>query len=303
VRDPTGQQLEITHGDQRAIVTEVGAGLRTYSVQGRDFLDGYAAHEMPRSGRGQVLMPWPNRIDRGRYKWAGHELQLPLTEVANENAIHGLVRWVAWSVEEHADDRVVLGYRLPPQPGYPFELELRLAYTLGGDGLTAHTTATNTGDEPCPFGAGAHPYLTLGITPVDPLVLQIPAATVLESSERGIPTGAEPVANTTTDFREPRAIADTVLDHCFTDLIRDDDGRARARLSGEDAEITLRADARYTHLMVFTGDPLPDVRRRAVAIEPMTCPPNAFASGDGVISLAPGESVELAWGLQITLRG
>ena len=67
------------------------------------------------------------------------------------------------------------------------------------------------------------------------------------------------------DFREPRAIGDTVLDNCFSDLERDEDGLARATL---DETLTLWVDAAYGFLMVFTGDPLPDVepardRRRA----------------------------------------
>ena len=303
MHQPSGEQFPLAAGEQRATVTEVGAGLRAYSVSGRDVLDGYQAEEMCKSGRGQLLMPWPNRIAGGAYEWDGHRLQLPLTEVANGNAIHGLVRWSAWRVQEQEADRVMLTHRLHPQPGYPFDLDLHVEYSLAADGLAVRTTATNVGADDAPFGAGAHPYLTHATAPVDPLELQVPAGTVLEANERGIPVGSAPVDGGPLDFREPRAIGVTVLDHGFTDLIRGDDGRARARLTGADAAIELWVDELYTHLMVFTGDPLPDVNRRAVAIEPMTCPPNAFATGAGVIRLEPGESVELAWGLQITPLG
>jgi aldose 1-epimerase len=304
MHQPSGQQFALAAGEQRATVTEVGAGLRKYCFSGRDVLDGYEPEEMCKSGRGQLLIPWPNRIAGGAYEWDGRQLQLPLTEVDKGNAIHGLVRWSNWRVEEQESERIVLGHRLHPQPGYPFDLDLRIEYSLAKDGLTVRTTATNAGDTDAPFGAGAHPYLTHGIAPVDPLLLRIPANTVLESDERGIPVGSAPVdGGGPLDFRHERAIGNTVLDHAFTNLIRDDDGRARARLTGADAQIELWVDERYTHLMVFTGDPLPDVNRRAVAIEPMTCPPNAFATGDGVIRLEPGESVELAWGLQITPLG
>jgi aldose 1-epimerase len=303
MHQPSGQQFALAHGNHRAVVTEVGAGLRTYSYSGRELLDGFGAGEMCKSGRGQVLMPWPNRIDAGRYDWDGRKLQLPLTEVENGTAIHGLVRWVAWDAREQASDRVALSHRLHPQPGYPFQLDLRVGYQLDDDGLTVRTSATNSGASACPFGAGAHPYLTLGTVPVDPLRLRVPAETVLESNERGIPTGTSAVAGTDKDFRSERQIGTTVLDHCFTDLIRDEDGSARARLSGEDATLELWVSPSYTHLMVFTGDPLPDVNRRAVAIEPMTCPPNAFASGAGVIRLEPGDSAQFAWGLKITPHG
>ena len=40
-------------------------------------------------------------------------------------------------------------------------------------------------------------------------------------------------------------------------------------------ELELSVDEGYPYLMVFTGDPLPDVNRRSLAVEPMTCPPNA----------------------------
>ena len=50
--------------------------------------------------------------------------------------------------------------------------------------------------------------------------------------------------------------------------------------------------------MVFTGDPLPDVARRSLAVEPMTCPPNAFRTGDSVSRLEPGESTASTWGIE-----
>ena len=62
---PSGKQFELAHGDQRAVVVEVGGGLRSYSAGGRELLDGYGADEMCASGRGQVLLPWPNRIEDG----------------------------------------------------------------------------------------------------------------------------------------------------------------------------------------------------------------------------------------------
>ena len=78
---PSGEQLELSFGEQRAVVVEVGAGLRAYAVGGREVLDGYPADEMCASGRGQVLMPWPNRIEDGSYEFDGRRHQLPLTEV------------------------------------------------------------------------------------------------------------------------------------------------------------------------------------------------------------------------------
>ena len=296
--NPSGQQIEIECGDQRVVVVEVGGGLRSYEAGGGAVLDGYGADEMCASGRGQVLMPWPNRLEDGNYEFAGRQHQLALNELDKRDAIHGLVRWVNWSVRERDADRVVMAYRLHPQPGYPFALDLAIEYRLSGDGLSVTTTATNASDEPCPFGSGMHPYLTLGV-PVDSLVVHAPARTVLEEDERGLPTGRAAVAGTPYDLREPRAIGPLVLDHCFTDLERDGDGRTRVTLRdpAADKAVTLWVDGTYGFLMLFTGDPLPDVSRRSLAVEPMTCPPNAFRSGEALVALDPGASFTGSWGI------
>jgi aldose 1-epimerase len=297
---PSGEQLELELDDQSAVVTEVGAGLRAYSAGGRELLDGYGANEMSPSGHGQVLIPWPNRIEDGAYDFGGKRHQLPLNQVAEHNAIHGLVRWVAWTVAEREPHRVVLRHSLYPQPGYPFSLALAIEYELTAEGLRVRTTAENVGSETCPYGAGAHPYLTLGTATVDPLVLRAPGGTVLRSNERGIPVGSESVEGTEFDFRGGRPIGGTRLDNCFTDLERDGDRPARVELRDpEGGSVTLWLDEGYRYLMLFTGDPLPDVARRSLAAEPMTCPPNAFRTGEGLIRLDPGESFTSSWGIAL----
>jgi aldose 1-epimerase len=60
---------------------------------------------------------------------------------------------------------------------------------------------------------------------------------------------------------------------------------------------TLWVNESYGYLMIFTGDGLADVDRRSIAVEPMTCAPNAFRSGDGLIRLEPGESHVGLWGI------
>jgi aldose 1-epimerase len=181
---------------------------------------------------------------------------------------------------------------LRPQPGYPFTLELRVEYSLSPGGLGVRTTATNASGDACPYGAGAHPYLAVGAG-VDEAVLRLPAEAVLEADERGIPVGSAPVEGTELDFRKPRSVGPARLDHCFTDLDRGEDGRVRVEID----KTALWADESYPYLMIFTGDGLPDADRTSLAVEPMTCAPNAFASGDGLIVLEPGESHAAAWGI------
>jgi aldose 1-epimerase len=301
---PSGEQIAIELGDQRAVVTEVGAGLRVYSVGGHDLVNGYGVDEIATAGRGQVLIPWPNRLQDGRYEFEGRQHQLPLTEPEHANAIHGLVRWSAWSVGDCEPDRVVMEHRLHPQPGYPFTLDLSIEYALSDRGLSVRTTATNVGPGRCPYGCGAHPYLSVGTETVDATVLRVPARTVLQADGRGIPTGATSVVGTDYDFQESRAIAATKLDDGFTDLQRGEDGLARVELTDPDGggALTLWVDETYPYVMVFTGD-LPEVGRRGLAVEPMTCAPNAFRSGEGLIVLEPGGSVTSTWGISASVAG
>jgi aldose 1-epimerase len=299
-RAPSGEQVEITFGDQTAVVVEVGGGLRAYSAAGRELLDGYGAGEMSRSGRGQVLIPWPNRIQDGSYEFDGHRHQLPIDDPEEQDAIHGLVRWAAWTVAEREPERVVMQHAIHPRPGYPFSLDVRVEYLLSDAGLRVSTTATNVGAGPCPYGCGAHPYLRFEGHAVDSVVMRAPGRTVLFSDERGIPVRSTSVEGTEYDFRWPRPILTTRLDNAFTDLERDADRLARVSLgNGESSEkLVLWVDESYPYLMLFTGDPLPDVNRRSLAVEPMTCPPNAFRTGEALIRLDPGRSFTSTWGIQ-----
>ena len=291
--NPSGEQVALVFGEQRAVVVGVGAGLRTYSVSERPILDGYGAGELCPSGRGQLLVPWPNRIEDGRYEFDGRSNQLPLNEPERRNAIHGLVRWSDWSVADRAADRVAFEHVLYPQPGYPFTLELRAEYSLSEEGLAVGIEATNAGAEAAPYGAGWHPYLAVEGDVVDGVELCVPAATVLVADERGLPVRRAAVADEGVDFREARPIGPARLDHCFTDLERDERGRAAADVG----TTTLWADESFPYLMVFTGDGLPDVERRSVAVEPMTCAPNGYRSGEGLIRLEPGEAHVGHWGI------
>jgi aldose 1-epimerase len=297
---PSGQQFEIHAGDHRAVVAEVGAGLRSYTVAGRDVLDGYASGEMAGAGRGQVLIPWPNRIEDGVYEFRGKSHQLPLDEVPERNAIHGLVRWASWAPAERDAGLVVLEHTLHPQPGYPFSLALRIEYALADGGLRVTTTATNVGIEPCPYGSGMHPYLTHGTRTVDSLLLRAPGRSMLQTDDRGIPTGRTSVEGTEYDFREPRPMGGTKLDHAFTDLERADDGLARVELQDpdDDRALALWVDESYPYLQLFTGDSIPEVDRRSLAVEPMTCAPNAFRTGEGLLVLEPGEATTSTWGIR-----
>ncbi len=294
-------QYEIEAGDYRATVTELGAGLRELLFRDQPVIAGYPPDELPPAGAGQLLAPWPNRIGAGRYVFNGAELQLALTEPAHANAIHGLTRWMAWTAVSHGAVSVLLRSAPHGQQGYPFCLEIDAGYRLDpGTGLHVAVTARNRGSHAAPYGTGSHPYLTVRTPSVDECELTLPAARWLPMDDRGIPSGpSATVEGTPYDFRQPRPIGSTGLDHALTGLARDDDGRAWAYLAAHGTRVGLWAGRGYRWLQVFTGDPLgPGRRRKAVAVEPMTCPPNAFVTGDDLLVLQPGETVTHTWGIQ-----
>lgn len=298
----TGQQYEIAAGEYRATVTALGAGLRELLFRGQPLIAGYEPDELPPAGAGALLAPWPNRIEAGRYTFGGTEFQLALTEPARGNAIHGLTRWTAWAPVTHAGGAVVLRSAPHGYQGYPFCVEIDAEYRLEADtGLHVAITARNQGNQAAPYGTGSHPYLTTGAPVIDGCELLLPAARWLRPGDRGIPRGEpEDVTGTPYDFREPRLVADTVIDHAFTALTTGQDGRAWAQVSSAGVRVAFWVGQGYRWLQVFTGDALdPAHRRRAIAIEPMTCPPNSFATGIDLLILQPGDSITHEWGIAV----
>jgi len=232
---PSGEQFPLVAGGHRATVVEVGGGVREYAVDGRDVLDPYPVTAMCDGAHGAPLIPWPNRLADGRYTFDGADHQVALTEPEKHNAIHGLTRWRSWQPVEREPDRVVMACRLHPLPGYPFSLDVRVEYTLDGDGLVVRTTATNIGDTPCPYGCGQHPYLSPGNGLIDDCLLQVQADTWIDTAnERQLPTGRRPTRGSPLDFSHARRLGDQRLDFPFTDLARDSGGRAWVRLTGAD---------------------------------------------------------------------
>lgn len=295
---PSGRQLSATDGETTAVVSEVGGNLRALSHGREALVYGYPQSEICSGGRGQVLVPWPNRLDGGRYEFAGMTAQAPIDEPDAGNAIHGLMRWLRWSLSSPSPDVVLAQCELAAQPGYPWGLAVSVTYTVGGSSwLTVDVAATNTGevDHPAPFGAGFHPYLHAGPSTVDTCLLAVPAASRLVVDERGIPRSREPVGGTTRDFRQSRRVGAMRLDDCFTGL---PDTWAVTFRRGDGLGVELWAAKGWPFVMCYSGDTLaPADRRRALAVEPMTCPPNALATGESLIVLRPEETWTGRWGI------
>ncbi|HVB51093.1 MAG TPA: aldose 1-epimerase family protein [Acidimicrobiales bacterium] len=298
---PSGEQIAIAHGDQRAVVTEVGATLRTYVKGGVSVIEGFAGEEVPTHARGQVLYPWPNRIGDGEWTFSDRTARPTVDDVAHATASHGLVRWRPFHVEAVNQNRCVLSLLLHPTPDYPFLSEISVAYHLGALGLTVTTTVTNRDEVPIPFGVGFHPYLAVTTPTIEGAQLEIPAKAYVAVNDRQLPTGEIlPLASSQLDFSKRKSLSGHELDVTYTELIRDDTGLAIATL--EDAgggEIELSVDRNFPYLQVYTGDQLEKGRRRtAVAIEPMTCPPDALRSGKDVVVLEAGQHWAGSWRLR-----
>lgn len=301
---PSGEQFEISGGGYRAVVTESGAALRSLTYAEWSLVDGFGEDEMSYGGRGQLLMPWPNRIRDGRYSFGGTEHQLALTEPKRGNASHGLARWVAWSVEEHTGHSVSLQYRLMAQSGYPWTLDLHVTYDLSADGLTVTQTATNTGPAPAPYACGAHPYLSVGPGPVDTWELTLPADTRTLTDERLLPVGRESVEGTAYDFRVARPLRGVELNHTFTDLARDRRGIATTlvRDPASGRGVALWVDEHVRWLLLYTADDVAGLERRSIAVEPMSAGVDTFRSGEDLVTLAPagepGDQLSVSWGVR-----
>lgn len=305
----TGRQYEIEFGEQRAVITEIGAAIRAYQDERGAIIDGTGPDEPISAGRGQVLMPWPNRIRDGRYELNGVKQQLPITEVGKMNSSHGFLRWVNWtSIEsERTASSVTMAYEAHAQPGYPFAFDARVTYSLSDAGLQVQMQATNTAPEPAPFGMGSHPYFTTGTDTIDSNTLQCPADNYLTADEQAAPIDEVPV-DEATDYRKERPLDGESINACYSKLSRDSDGKARTYLrpgaasdAGADG-IEVWMDETFDYVMLYTADdvPQPERCRKSVAIEPMSCAPNAFNNGWGLRMLEPGETFTGFWGVART---
>jgi aldose 1-epimerase len=283
---PSGEQWTFSAGEYRGTVVSVGGGLRGLSSGDRQVLVDYAEDQMAHAGIGQHLFPWPNRIADGKYTFAGSEQQLSLTEPTRQNAIHGLTRWANWSrLDNGSDESVVeVGYRLHGEPGYPHQLDLSVRYSLDAtEGLAVEATATNIGRSDAPYGFGTHPYLTVG-RPIDECELTFTAPQRLDVTEdRLLPVGLVEVAGTEFDFGQPKTVGGLFIDNAFTGLAAGWRVRLTDPATGRSAELS--SDTPWMQL--YSGDA---IGRAGLAVEPMTCPPNAFATGEDLITLKPGDS-------------
>lgn len=303
----SGTSYVLRAGDAEAIVASVGASLRSYRVDGRDLVVPYGEDEVRPGYRGATLAPWPNRVVDGQYELEGTRYRLALTEPERHHALHGLVAWLDFEPVVVAADHVTLAATIVAQTAYPWTVRIETTYRLGADGLTQTVTATNESADAAPFGTGPHPYLVAGASPLDEWTLELPASRVLEvTPDRLSPIALADVdAVARFDFREPRPLGDVEIDHAFTGLTRAGDGTAAVRVTdprGTGVEISWDGACPWVqvHTADLPGGPAQPGHRAGLAVEPMTCAPDAFNAGRydydaGLILIEAGGSAEASW--------
>jgi aldose 1-epimerase len=294
----------IRFGPYSAIITQRGGALRELRHQGRDLVISFGADGPIPDYRGVICAPWPNRIADGRYSHDGRMFQAAVNESERQTALHGLVFNQQWELLRHDSSSVRLGCRVGPGPGYPGELDVTVDYELGNDGLRCTVLAVNTGEVAAPYGVCPHPYLVAGSAALDDWMLEVPATEFLAvSPQRLLPEQLWSVEGHAFDFRTERVIGDVEIDHAFTGILTDAQGHAAVRIfdpSGTGVE--LEWDEQWPWLQIHTADKPAGPTRLGLAVEPMTCPPDAFNSGTDVVLLAPGGSHGASWTIRAVSR-
>ncbi|MGN2246734.1 aldose 1-epimerase [Frateuria sp. GZRR35] len=286
------------------------------TVRGRrvELADGHrdAAELAARPGsRFALLAPFANRVADARYRFDGtdHDLMPGVTGAARASR-HGFVRDAEFAIAAlDADERaasVLLATAIPPQPGYPFALDLAVRYTLAADGLTLEATLRNVGNLAAPAFVGWHPYFRLGDDALASWELAIPAACVIRTDADYIPLPGEaayqPLAQASAlDFRQPRAVGALELNHTYARLHADADGRMRTRLRDTVNGVGIAVWQERGVLLAYTGDTLERGARASLALEPMESLPDAFNRPDcaDAIRLEPGAARTFRCGVEI----
>ncbi|WP_457962668.1 aldose 1-epimerase family protein [Arthrobacter sp. D1-29] len=287
----------ISFGPYSAIITTRGGALRELSHEGRHLVVTFGPEGAIPDYRGVVCAPWPNRLADGSYSYAGQRFQAELNEPERGSALHGLVPGAPWELRQKDTSSVTLGCTVDASDAYPTGLEVTVTYRLSDDGLRCTVHTLNAGLAPAPYGVCPHPYLLAGSSPLDEWTLELPAQEFMEvTPDRLLPVGIKAVEGHEFDFRTARRLGAVKIDHAFTGISWDNQERAAVRLlDPAGTGVELEWDRKWPWVQVHTADKPSGKDRLGLAVEPMTCPPDAFNSGTDVIHLQPGESHEASW--------
>lgn len=302
--------VELKFKDQVLKINTRGGGIAEYYVakngERHDIIYGYGKEEDYDGGMGDILAPFPGRVDKGEYEFEGKKYKISGFKENKGNPIHNFVRELEWQVEKTAENQITSSIEVSADifaaNGYPFSLNFNINYTLSEDGLTVETLVKNTGKDTAPFGIGYHPYFKVAVQ-VDEMVWRVPAKKVVEFDNNLKPTGKLiPVGKTRLDFRTAKAIEGAEIDNCFTELIRDKNGIFTSSLSNLTGtkKIEIWQDESYPYFQTYSADTIADVNyRQTMALEPQSCCGYAVNVPNlGLISLKQGEEFRGRWGVK-----
>jgi len=303
--------IEMNFRNQVLKINTRGGGIAEYYIEKdgkrEDIIYGYGNEKDYDGGMGDILAPFPGRVDRGNYHFQGTDYQLNGFKENSGNPIHAFVRELEWKVKKTADNQItsrldVSGKQFASK-GYPFSLEFNIIYTILKNGIEIKSEIKNNGKTTAPFGIGWHPYFRV-TTKVDDAIWHVPASSVVEFDENLKPTGKLiPIEESSLDFRTPTRIGGRIIDNCFTNLIRNEKGIFTSRLSNEDGSraIEIWQDQSYPYFQTYSADTIMiKNRRQALALEPQSC--CGFAVNYpklGLIALSPREAFKGKWGINI----
>jgi aldose 1-epimerase len=292
-----GTEHSIAFGPYSAIITARGGALRELQHQGRHLVVGFGPEGDIPDYRGVICAPWPNRLADGAFTYGGQSFQAAINEPERGAALHGLLTGVEWELRSQSGDSVTLASKVEAGRAYPSDLDIFVTYELTDDGLRSTVRARNIGTGTAPYGVCPHPYLVAGPSPLDEWTLELPAEEFMAvSADRLLPQGMRAVRGHEFDFRTPRRLGPVRIDHAFTGIIRGDDGRAAVRvLDPAGTGVELEWEANWPWVQVHTADKPFGKDRLGLAVEPMTCPPDALNSGTDLVHLRPGEAHAASW--------
>ena len=299
----SGRQFALENDGARAEIGSLAAVLRSLTVDGVQLTEPVGTDVVAPMGCGMVLAPWPNRVRDGVWQLDGEPQQLDITEPSLGNASHGLLRNTGYRLVAQSRSSVTLGALIAPQHGWPFLLDTSVHYELEPDGLSVTHVVQNLSPRRAPWAVGAHPYFRVGEVPVEQLTVTLTGAVRLELDDRAIPVAEHPVdaPGGDDDLRAGRPAAGLTLDTGYGQLANRDGRADVAWLTAPDgSSTTLWADAAFGWVQAYSpaAFPRPVGPGFAIALEPMTAPPNALNSGVDLIWLEPGARWSGSWGVR-----
>lgn len=284
----------------RGAIAGVGAAVRHLSVDGIELTPGFDSRFPAPFYCGKALVPWPNRVRDGRWNHDGRTLQLEITDPEFNTALHGLLCATEYHRVAHSTSSVTLAAPIRHRDGYPFDLDTTVHYRLAAHGLIATHTIRNVGSSCAPVALGAHPFLSIGDVPVDRLTLTVNGGYHVDVDDHLVPVGVTPVDDTEWDLRTGRPVADLILDDCWAVSGDQNGGSTHTLRSPDGRTLSLWTDGQFGFLHVFITREFPrgDDLVTAIALEPMTAPPDALNSGIGMRWLAPGDCLSASWAIR-----